>query len=134
MKQFARVNTALGVESLESVDEVVSLNEEQLEALDNALAADKSEELQGQLNAANEKVGTLESTISDKDAAIAQKDSELAEKDAEIDRLKGKADTSTATAKTEADDKDLGKGQQKTVVSDDDDFETAVDKVRNEYL
>lgn len=134
MKQFARVNTALGVESLESVDEFVSLDEEQLEALDNALAADKSEELQGQLNAANEKVGTLESTISDKDATIAKKDDELAEKDAEIDRLKGKADDTITTAKTDGDDKDLKKGQAKTVVNDQMDFSEQVNAVKEEYL
>lgn len=39
MKQFEKLNAALGVESLEAVDEAVSLNEEQLEAIDSTLAA-----------------------------------------------------------------------------------------------
>lgn len=39
MKQFSFVNAALGIQSMESADEHVSLNEEQLEALDNSLAA-----------------------------------------------------------------------------------------------
>jgi signal peptide peptidase SppA len=134
MKQFKNVNAALGVEALESVDGVVSLNEEQLEALDNALGKNNSEELQTQLDAANETVKQHKATISDRDATIVEKDSDLAEKDAEIARLKGKAANDTATAKTEGDDKDLNKGNTKTVVSDDDDFETAVQKVSDEYL
>lgn len=39
MKQFEKINTVLGVESLESVDESVSLNEEQLQTIETALAA-----------------------------------------------------------------------------------------------
>ena len=38
MKKFAKLNTALGVDSLESVDEAVSLNEEQLELVEGALS------------------------------------------------------------------------------------------------
>lgn len=133
MKQFKHVNAAIGVDSLEAVDDVVSLNEQQLEAIDNKLAADKSEELQGQLDAAGEKVKKHEATISERDATIKSKDEELAEKDAEIDRLKGKAED-TATAKAAGDDTDLDKAQAKTVVKDDDDFATAVEKVKDEYL
>lgn len=39
MKQFEKLNAALGVDSLEAVDESVSLNEEQLQALEDQLAA-----------------------------------------------------------------------------------------------
>ena len=134
MKQYAHVNSALGVESLEAVDDVVSLNDDQLQALDTALGANNSEELQTQLNAANETIGTHESTISGHVATIAERDGTIAERDAEITRLKGKASNDTATVKTEGDDKDLAKGNSKTVVKDDDDFETAVNKVTDEYL
>lgn len=134
MKQYAHVNSALGVESLEAVDEVVSLNDEQLEALDTALGANNSEELQTQLDAANETIGTHTATISEHVASIAGRDATIAERDAEIARLKGKASNSTATAKTEGDDQDLEKGKEKTVVSEGDDFETAVKKVSEEYL
>jgi protease-4 len=37
MKQFTKLNAALGVDSLEAVDETVSLNEEQLELVESAL-------------------------------------------------------------------------------------------------
>lgn len=134
MKQYAHVNSALGVESLEAVDDVVSLNDEQLQALDTALGANNSEELQTQLNAANETIGTHESTISGHVATIAERDGTIAERDAEIARLKGKASNDTAKPKADGDDKDLGKGNVKTVVKDDDDFETAVNKVTDEYL
>ncbi len=134
MKQFENVNAALGVESLESVDGVVSLNEEQLEVLDNKLGENNAEALQSQLDAVGETVKQHEATISDRDATIAQKDDELAEKETEISRLKGKAAGDSAAAKTEGDDKDLNKGNIKTVVSASDDFETAVQKVSDEYL
>jgi ClpP class serine protease len=64
MKQFKNVNAALGVETLEAVDAAVSLNEDQLEALDVALDADPDAELQAQLDAAN-------ATIAERDASIA---------------------------------------------------------------
>jgi hypothetical protein len=134
MKQFENVNAALGVESLESVDGVVSLNQDQMEALDNKLGENNAEALQTQLDAANDTVKQHEATISDRDATIAQKEGELAEKDAEIARLKGKAAGDSATAKTDGDDKDLNRGNTKTVVSASDDFETAVQKVSDEYL
>jgi hypothetical protein len=38
MKQFAKLNAVLGLESLESVDESVSLNEEQLDLVETALS------------------------------------------------------------------------------------------------
>jgi ATP-dependent Clp protease, protease subunit len=38
MKKFAKLNTALGVDSLESVDKAVSLNEEQLERVEGVLS------------------------------------------------------------------------------------------------
>ena len=37
MKQFAKLNAVLGLDALESVDEAVSMNEEQLEQIENAL-------------------------------------------------------------------------------------------------
>jgi signal peptide peptidase SppA len=134
MKQFKHVNAALGVESLESVDGVVSLNQDQLEALDNKLGENNSTELQSQLDAAGETLKQHEATIADRDAAIADKDNAIAEKETEIARLKGKAAGGNATAKTDGDDKDLKKGNTKTVVSDSDDFETALQKVSDEYL
>lgn len=133
MKQYKNVNAALGVETLEAVDEVVSLNDDQLEALDTALGANNPEELQTQLDAANNTIGTLNTTVSGHVETIAARDASIVEKDAEIARLKGKAEDTT-TAKPAGDDTDLNKGKTKTVVSDEDDFETAVQKVNNEYL
>jgi chromosome segregation ATPase len=116
------------------VDGVVSLNQDQMQALDNKLGENNSEALQSQLDAANNTVKQHEATISERDATIADKDNAIAEKETEITRLKGKAAGDSATAKTDGDDKDLNKGNTKTVVSDSDDFETAVQKVSDEYL
>lgn len=127
MKQFKHVNSALGVESLESEDGTVSLNEEQLEALDNSIASNNSPELQNQLDAANDTIAQQTSTISERDATIASQTAEIA-------RLKGKPAEITPVAKTSGDDQDLNKNKGVTVVSDDDDFATQVQKVSDEYL
>lgn len=127
MKQYKNVNTVLGVESLEAVDEHVSLNDKSLAALDAGLDANGAIQLQTDLDAANGTIGTQTTTISERDATIV-------ENVAEIARLKGKAVEETIVAKTKIDDEDLNKANHDTVVSDDDDFATMVEKVGNEYL
>jgi protease-4 len=57
MKQFTRLNTVLGVESLESVDESVSLNADQLEMVDTALGV--AETVTAERDTALEQVTTL---------------------------------------------------------------------------
>ena len=57
MKQFTRLNTVLGVESLESVDESVSLNADQLEMVDTAFGV--AETVTAERDTALEQVTTL---------------------------------------------------------------------------
>lgn len=75
MKNYAHINKALGVESLESADGFVSLSEEQLSALDtllgaNATVASELETVQGDLAKANK-------SIEEKDALIASHQEEV---------------------------------------------------------
>ena len=76
MKQFAHLNTVLGVESLESVDEAVSLNEEQLEAVDTALAT--AETVTAERDSALEQVTTL---TTERDNALEQVNTLTTERD-----------------------------------------------------
>jgi hypothetical protein len=127
MKQYKHVNAVLGVESLESVDDVVSLNDEQLEALDTKLGADNSAEIQSRLDAANETIGAHETTISGHVATIAARDAEIA-------RLKGKAVEENTAKPVGGDDTDLGGKKTKTVVKDEMNFAEQVNAVADEYL
>lgn len=95
MKQFKNVNAALGVQSLEAVDEAVSLNEAQLEMLDVALQTNPDPELQAQLDAASATIGQRDATIAQisgqletTSAAVVQKDETIAQLHAEIAVLK----------------------------------------------
>jgi ATP-dependent protease ClpP protease subunit len=65
MKQFTKVNAALGVDSLESVDDAVSLNQGQLQLVETAL--NQTKKVTTQLNAAND---SLAGAVAEKDAAI----------------------------------------------------------------
>ena len=65
MKQFTKINAALGVDSLESVDDAVSLNQRQLQLVETAL--DKTGQVTTQLNEAND---SLAGAVAEKDAAI----------------------------------------------------------------
>lgn len=76
MKQFTHLNTVLGIESLESVDEVVSLNEEQLEAVDTMLAT--AETVTSERNNAMEQVTAL---TTERDNALEQVTTLTSERD-----------------------------------------------------
>ena len=85
MKQFKNVNAALDVESLEAVDEAVSLNEEQLEALDAALAVPG--ELQQQIETANATIGERDETIAEITGQVETANATIAERDTTIEYL-----------------------------------------------
>ena len=69
MKQFAKLNAVLGLDALESADEAVSLNEEQLELVESALlqndqaVADARTEAETQRDAANASLVTANTTL-----------------------------------------------------------------------
>ena len=75
MKQFAKLNAVLGLDALESVDEAVSMNEEQLELVESALlqndqsVANARTEAETQRDAANAALSTAETQ---RDAANAE--------------------------------------------------------------
>ena len=72
MNQFALLNAVLGVPSLESVDEVVSLNEEQLA------------EIEGALEQTNLVVAERDTAFGERDAATAARDLAVTERDAAV--------------------------------------------------
>ena len=76
MKQFTKLNTVLGLDALESVDESVSLNEGQLELVESALlqsdqaVAHASTEAETQRDAANASLVTAQTTLANAVAAF----------------------------------------------------------------
>jgi protease-4 len=85
MKQFTLLNAVLGVPSLESVDEVVSLNEEQLI------------EIEGALDQINQVVAERDTAFGERDSANAARDLAVTEREAAVaDRETAVADRDTA--------------------------------------
>ena len=76
MKQFAKLNAVLGLDALESADEAVSMNEEQLELVESALlqndqaVANARSEAEAQRDAANASLGTATTSLANAVAAF----------------------------------------------------------------
>jgi hypothetical protein len=76
MKQFAKLNAVLGLDALESADEAVSVNEEQLELVESALlqndqaVADARTEAETQRDAANASLVTATTSLANAVAAF----------------------------------------------------------------
>ena len=76
MKQFAKLNAVLGVDALESVDESVSMNEEQLELVESALhqndqtITEARTEAETQRDAANALLATAQTALTNAFAAF----------------------------------------------------------------
>lgn len=87
MKQFTRLNKVLSVESLESIDESVSLNAEQLELIEGALQT------------TDQVVGERDSAIGERDAASTARDLAVTERDAAVAERQT-AETARADAET----------------------------------
>jgi ATP-dependent Clp protease, protease subunit len=139
MKQFKKLNAALGVESLEAVEGFASFSEDQLEALETALGADKTSEIQAQLDTATEIVGQRDKTIADLNTQLETANSTITERDETIETLNGEiADLKNDAADTGAQvhKKSDGDGKkQDGAISDkyDNPFD-ALDEVAQEYL
>lgn len=139
MKQYKNVNAALGVEQLEAVDGAVSLNEEQLGALESSLAQDPNAELQGQLDTANTTLGERDTTITDltgqvetANSTIAQRDQTIADLQDEVADLKGEAAVTTQKVVKNTDGGNSGEVQ--AITEKYDDPLTAIDAISEEYL
>jgi len=85
MNQFALLNAVLGVATLESVDESVSLNEEQLA------------EIEGALDQINQVVAERDTAFGERDTATAARDLAVTEREAAVaERETAVADRDTA--------------------------------------
>ena len=84
MKQFAKLNAVLGLDALESVDEAVSMNEEQLELVERALLqndqaiADARTEAETQRDDANASLATAQTSLANAVAAFDEIDPTIA--------------------------------------------------------
>ena len=87
MKQFAKLNAVLGLDALESVDEAVSMNQEQLELVESALlqndqkVTDARSEAETQRDSANAELVTAQTSLSNAVAAFDSIDPTIAAAD-----------------------------------------------------
>jgi len=83
MKQFILLNAVLGVPSLESVDEVVSLNEEQLTEIEDALEQinQVTAERDTAIAARDEAVAARDLAVTERDDAAAERESAVTDRD-----------------------------------------------------
>lgn len=88
MEKFTHVNTVLGVETLETVDDVVSLNTEQMQTIDTALG--NADQVAGERDAA---VSERDTATGERDTAVAERDTAVSERDTAV--------TERDTAKTD---------------------------------
>jgi protease-4 len=137
MKQFKNVNAALDVESLEAVDQDVSLNEAQLELLDVALAVPG--ELQQQLETANGTIGERDATIAEltgqvntASATIAERDTTIENLNQQIKVLKGKP--ADAGAQAHRSNNAVKTGEPKAISDKYENPFEALDEISKEYL
>lgn len=72
MKQFTKLNAVLGVESLESLDDSVNINEQQLEMIEAVI---------GDTSAVDALAAERDEAISGRDTATGERDSAIAERD-----------------------------------------------------
>ncbi len=96
MKQFNHINAALGVDNLESAEDTVALNEEQLEALDTALG----NQAQTQTD-----LETAQQAQTDAETAQHAAETERDELQTRVEELEGSAGSKRTTAQVEADKK-----------------------------
>lgn len=83
MKQFTLLNAVLGVPSLESVDEVVSLNEEQLAEIEGALEQTNLvvAERDTAIAARDEAAAARDLAVTEREAAAAERETAVADRD-----------------------------------------------------
>lgn len=123
MKQYANLNRALGVESLEALDGFASLSEEQLAALDASIALGNT--ATSNLEAEVAAHATTKTELSTAQATIATQVTEIA-------GLKGESAGKPPVAKTKSDDE--AKGGADGPVAKGEDLSADIDAVRNEYF
>ena len=93
MKQFAKLNAVLGLDALESADEVVSMNEEQLELVEGALLqndqaiTDAWRKAETQRDTANASLVTAETQRDAASASLATAQTSLANAVAAFDAI-----------------------------------------------
>jgi protease-4 len=83
MEQFERINAALGVESLESVDGSISLNEEQLTILEAALAV----EPEADVAAVQEELNSVQASLTETQTSLETAQTDLTAAQARISEL-----------------------------------------------
>ena len=89
-KQYLKIQKALGAESLEfETDGSRTFSEEEMEAVEGALADNSAEGLQGQLDTANADLQTANNTIAERDQTITDLNAQISGLNTQIAELKG---------------------------------------------
>ena len=123
-KQYANVNKLLEVDQLEAQEEGVFLNEDQVSAIDTALA-------NGTQAATDLQTATAAKEKAESDLAAAQQS--IQEKDAEIAQLKKTAGAEPAKVISEKETASNGE-KDSNVVSEEKSFEENLDVIRKEFF
>lgn len=126
-KKYLNIQKAVGSQdNLEfEADGSRTFSDEEMEAVDNALADNSSDELQGQLDTANESLQTANDTIAERDQTIAQLQGEIKE-------LKKDPAEPSAQVTDPVDDPEEDKDGP--VVKEKDNMVSGIEKVSQAYL
>lgn len=123
MKNFESINKTIGVEKLETTDEGIFLNEDQLGKINSAL--EKGGQDAVALQSANDEKKTV-------DDSLVEANNTIESQNTEIEDLKKNPGANTAIAVTEQ-DKINESGKDKNVTSDDKSFMENLDAVEKEF-
>jgi ClpP class serine protease len=126
-KKYLKIQKALGSpDALElEADGGRTFTSEEMDSLENALAANSGEELQGQLDRANLDLQQANQTVADRDQTIADLNQQIA-------TLKAAPAEKPATAAASSDEP--GDGKPGPVVKENDDLYAGIEKVSQAYL
>lgn len=124
MEQFELINATIEVDALESTDDGVFLNEEQLGKIESALNANKTSQ---------DELATAQTAQKDAEDKLAEANKTINTLTSEVEELKNKPGATTAKAVTD-NDKVVEKEKDGNIASDSKDFMDNVNAVAAELL
>lgn len=140
--KFNLIQSALGLSDKDFVTEADgrrTFTQEEMEALETALGENNSEELQAQLDTANETIGQRDETIADLNTQLETANNTITERDETIEALNGeiadlKNDAADAGAQLHKKSDGDGKKKDGAIAEKYDNPFDALDEVAQEYL
>ena len=140
--KFKNIQSALGLSDEEFVTEADgrrTFTQEEMEAVESALGENNSQELQTQLDTANQTIGQRDDTIVDLNSQLETANNTLADRDQTIITLNGeiadlKNDAADTGAQLHKTSDGAGKNHDGAIADKYDDPLDALDEVAEEYL